>query len=434
MMMMWIQVIIFLMVVGSGWRAYRKARRDGTWSNKLFFGALFGALGLCAVIAFPIVFISPATMQAHKGLAIFSILSAIAVGVTVITIYANRWRKRDLLKRAGQNRKIGLVIVCLLLFAAGISAQTTYRDPDGAFTVNVPAGWQAQRQTEGHGVTISKGDVSATVGVDATNDGSTPTPRQVLDSYEQQFAKQCPSPGRPTQRGSTTVGGLTGAYSQLYCADKENGEWMMRFAVSTSNGRMLLFQVTAPTSQYSSAKPVLEIMAGSFRPGGGNAGNASSNGWAPIDKSNIDAASASLASPAESPKVKALLEACSAGAIGPDECATKLAELTKKANSSGSSAADPRIQALERACNAGVFTPQECEAKRASLAAGGQDKRNGSAGAKAPPFCAEAQPVYGITRVTLTTTSSPLRGSLEPPSVMLLNSSRSASSSLRRYS
>lgn len=380
-----IKLIMSLMVVGIGWQAYRKARRDETWSNKQFFGVFLGTLGLCAVIAFLIVFISPAKMQAHEGLAIFSILLSIAVGIIVLTLYANRWRKRDLLKRAGQNRTVGLAIVTFLVFAPGVSAQTTYRDPNGAFTVKVPAGWKAERQQDGNGVTISKGDVSATVGVDATDNGSTPTPRQVLDGYEQQVPKECTPPARNLQRGNATVGGLPGAYFLLTCSDQEHDPLTMKFAVSTSNGKMMLFQVSAPSSQYSSAKPALDSIAESFRPEGGSAGNAKTNGWVPLDKSNIDSASSSLASPADSPKVKALLGACSAGAIGPDECAAKLAELTKKGNSTGSSGADPRMQALEKACNAGVFTPQECEAKRAALMGRGLGNRQGSAGDNPPP-------------------------------------------------
>src|ERR1700693_6228369 len=140
-----ISFIITLLVVWSGWQAYRKARQAGTWSNKQFLLTLLAALGLCAVISFPIIFISPKTMQAHEGLAVASILLAIAVGVTVITIYANRWRKREDLKRSGQNPMVGVAIITFLLFAAGVSAQTTYRDPGGSFTVNVPAGWHAEK-------------------------------------------------------------------------------------------------------------------------------------------------------------------------------------------------------------------------------------------------------------------------------------------------
>src|SRR5713226_5891903 len=112
-----IPVIVLLLVLGCGWRAYRNARRDGTWSNKQFLVTLLAALGLCAVISFPIIFISPSTMQAHEGLAIASILLAIFVGVTLITIYANRWKKREDLKRSGQNRTVGVVIITFLLFA-----------------------------------------------------------------------------------------------------------------------------------------------------------------------------------------------------------------------------------------------------------------------------------------------------------------------------
>jgi magnesium-transporting ATPase (P-type) len=99
-----ISFIITALVLWTGWRAYVSARHAGTWSNKVFFMALLGAAVLCVVISLPIIFISQSTLQAHEGLAITWLLLVVAVGDTSLAIFLKRWRKRDALKRSGQNR------------------------------------------------------------------------------------------------------------------------------------------------------------------------------------------------------------------------------------------------------------------------------------------------------------------------------------------
>jgi peptidoglycan biosynthesis protein MviN/MurJ (putative lipid II flippase) len=96
-------VIITLMVLWIAWEAYRSSRRAGTWSTKQFLKILLAAVALCAAVSLPMIFVSPATLQAHEGLALASILVAIFAGVIVITIYAKRWKKRQELKRFEQN-------------------------------------------------------------------------------------------------------------------------------------------------------------------------------------------------------------------------------------------------------------------------------------------------------------------------------------------
>jgi magnesium-transporting ATPase (P-type) len=99
-----ISFIITALVLWTGWRAYVTARHEGTWSNKVFFMALLGIAALCALISLPIILISPGTLQAHEVLAIVCLLVVIAVGDTSLAVYLKQWRKRDDLKRAGQNR------------------------------------------------------------------------------------------------------------------------------------------------------------------------------------------------------------------------------------------------------------------------------------------------------------------------------------------
>jgi hypothetical protein len=99
--MTWLLFTLFVLWVG--WKAYIGAKAAGTWSNKVFFGILGGSAVLIAIIAVPINLIPQSTLQAHFGLTLFILLFVITAGVVEITIYANRWWKRVLLERAGQN-------------------------------------------------------------------------------------------------------------------------------------------------------------------------------------------------------------------------------------------------------------------------------------------------------------------------------------------
>ncbi|HUJ33219.1 MAG TPA: hypothetical protein VLY23_18200 [Candidatus Acidoferrum sp.] len=279
--------------------------------------------------------------------------------VPVLAADSTKFRCRT--KRSWEASAIALAAASLLLFAAGASAQTTYQDPGGSFVVSVPAGWHAERQQDGNGVTISKGDVSITVGADPTDDGSTPPPAEVLDSFEQQFTKQCPSPGTP-QEGTTVIAGLSGRYAHLSCNDQEHGTWLMMFSVATSNGHIVLFQSSLPSSQYSAAKPILDDIAKSFHLSAGIAGTQEKGEWVEMSPGAGNAPSGP-----DPQKMRALDDACKAGVLTADECAAKRAELMRASQPSQGSANDQKLQALERACRAGVFTPDECAAKRAAL-------------------------------------------------------------------
>ena len=75
-----IPLIITLLILGTGWQAYRKARRDGTWSNKQFLVTLLGVLAIAAVISLPIMLVPAKTAQAHEGFFVVSLLLVIALG------------------------------------------------------------------------------------------------------------------------------------------------------------------------------------------------------------------------------------------------------------------------------------------------------------------------------------------------------------------
>lgn len=119
-----VSLIITVFVLLSGWHAYRSAKKSGVWSNKVFFGILLAVLAFTALISVPIYFIPPATADAHFGLIITCWVAAIAIAVSVITIYANRWWKSVLLRRSGADQPLKAVVLALLLFSLSGSAQT----------------------------------------------------------------------------------------------------------------------------------------------------------------------------------------------------------------------------------------------------------------------------------------------------------------------
>lgn len=86
------ELIITILVLWTGWRAYRSARAAGTWSNKKFALVMLLTLALCAVVSLPLLLISPETLQQHAVFATVTLVIAIGIGVTVLAIYAKRWK------------------------------------------------------------------------------------------------------------------------------------------------------------------------------------------------------------------------------------------------------------------------------------------------------------------------------------------------------
>jgi hypothetical protein len=275
------------------------------------------------------------------------------------------------------------VLLCTIV-SLPASAQTTYRDSAGKFSLNVPAGWQTEKQ-DGTAVKISNHDVSAIAAIDSTSDGSSPQAKEVLDAYESQFKQTCPSIVGPPQHGDAVVAGLRGLYFQLSCKDATLGQWTMRMEVATAGSSIVLLQSSGPSSAYSSAKLALDGIAGSFHVSGRDAQSQAA-------PSNRDAnQQGGAASGVDQQKLRALEDACSSGVLTPDECKAKRAALMAIANSSNSdssansAANNPKLQALEKACKAGVFTPEECETKRAALISSGSRGGQGVQG-NSPAF------------------------------------------------
>jgi hypothetical protein len=286
------------------------------------------------------------------------------------------------------SRMIAVAIIILLGLAPGSSAQTTYRDPGGSFTVTVPAGWKAEKSAENSQVTIRKGDASVSFDVAPTDDGSTPPPQEVLSGIEKQVMQQCPK-AEVVGRGDATLAGQPGVFVQISCKDPKHGAAVTTIAVATTNGKVLVGNMMAYEAEFSSVTPVMEGIADSIRLGGGGAdagGQAfqdavSGRGRELHANSNQDYALSGNSDAAEdAQKLKALESACASGVLTREECAAKRTALTKGRSSVKSSGNGAQLQALQRACDAGVFSPAECQAKLAALNGGGSNGGSNTSG------------------------------------------------------
>ena len=253
------------------------------------------------------------------------------------------------------------IFLASLFIATDASAQTTYRDPSGNFSVDVPADWHSEKNPQSSQVTLSKGTVSVSFDVATSQDGSTPSPKSVLDEMEKQLMKDCPQ-AEVLRRGDTNLAGQAGVFLQLSCSNPQRGTALMTVSVATRYGQILVCNSSSFSSEYAGVKPVVDGIVRSFRLGVGDAGTASAGGSAQGSSNEPNPQPGSDAA-----KLRAIEDACASGVLSPDECAAKRAALAGKGNSAGSSEYDRKLQALQKACQAGVFTPEECATKLAAL-------------------------------------------------------------------
>src|ERR1019366_4376181 len=84
------------------------------------------------------------------------------------------------------------------------SAQTIFRSSNGRFSAQVPSKWNiAEDQSSGQ-VKFSQGNVSASLGVERTDNGETPSAAEVLDGITQQLKDQCSS-AKVVKHGAATL-------------------------------------------------------------------------------------------------------------------------------------------------------------------------------------------------------------------------------------
>jgi hypothetical protein len=163
-------------------------------------------------------------------------------------------------------------VVFAMLCFSGVLAQTPshagswYKDPAGAFTVQVPADWPSQRDPGSPMVSFAnqKSQASASMGVIHGNEANTPTPEKELEMIQGQFPQNCPQ-AKIQKRGPTTLGGIEGAFMLVNCTNRSGGLEVMKFAVASKPGLLLVFNSASPAPNYEGVLPAFDSMEQSLK-------------------------------------------------------------------------------------------------------------------------------------------------------------------------
>jgi hypothetical protein len=147
-----------------------------------------------------------------------------------------------------------------IVLSALANAQTVYRDPAGAFTVQVAAGWQTQQQPGSPMVSFinEKAQASFSLGI-IPGSSPTPTVAQELDHIQSQFPQSCPQ-AQVKQHGPNMIGGLTGGFLLVSCSNGQGGLEVMKFAVASKPGMLLIINTASPAANYDAVAPAFSSM------------------------------------------------------------------------------------------------------------------------------------------------------------------------------
>jgi hypothetical protein len=211
-----------------------------------------------------------------------------------------------------------IAALAMLGLTAGLAqtqahAQSLYKDPAGAFTVLVPAGWQTQQQPDSPMVSFvnEKSQASVSMGVIPGSEANTPTADQELEKIQSQFPQACPQ-AKIKQRGPTTLGGMSGAFLLVNCTNSPGGLEVMKFAVASKPGMLVVLNSASPAANYDAVLPVFNSIEHSLKLLTGAAAQAPG---APTPSGN-------------SRQLAALQKACAAGALSKAECDQRRAQIT----------------------------------------------------------------------------------------------------------
>jgi uncharacterized protein YbdZ (MbtH family) len=170
------------------------------------------------------------------------------------------------------------VLALTLLLACGLHGQysrmavTTmaraYQSPDGAFSLEVPAGWTERKAEGSNEVSFVLGSVSVSVGAVPVERGE--TVGRWLEASKSILKEQCPAAEVQTE-SKATVAGQPGERFTMFCPGPRPPV-TVRESAALANGKIFTFSITAPALEMSQCQADIDAMAKSFRPAMGEAG------------------------------------------------------------------------------------------------------------------------------------------------------------------
>ncbi|HEY1902474.1 MAG TPA: hypothetical protein VGG56_08605 [Terracidiphilus sp.] len=273
-----ISLISVLFVLSMAYSQYRQAKRTGEWSWKGFL-IIFGSTAVL-VGGFLIPLVRSTTMRAHVALMMTAIFGGILLFVATLIYgcrryYASRgysFHPEPPVAPAGTTKGdqstisvLAMVCICAGAMQAHAQGKQVYSDPGGAYTVNIPAGWQTQAQPGSPMISIvdAKTKVSVTLGVMRGPEANTPTAEKELEGVEQQFPQSCPQ-AKVEQRGPTKLAGLNGSFLLVHC-NGASGPELMKFAAASRPGVVALMVTASPGDAFLKVVVPLESIKNSFK-------------------------------------------------------------------------------------------------------------------------------------------------------------------------
>ncbi len=266
--------VLFVLVIA--YSQYSQAKRNGQWSWAGFFVVLGSMLGFAAAFLIPVV--QSTKLQAHPGLMVAVILTGNVLFVAALIYACRRYYMRTPKANGSSASSAGdasvgkslapvVAIVCIFAATAQIHAQgkRVYKDPGGAYSVTVPAGWDTQPQQGSPMISIvnAKSKVSVTLGVMRGPAANTPSAQKELQGIQSQFPQSCPK-AKIESQGPTTLAGLSGEYMVVHCSPAE-GPQLMKFTAASKPGIVALMVTASPGNAYlKELVPLMEI-SGSLR-------------------------------------------------------------------------------------------------------------------------------------------------------------------------
>lgn len=168
-------------------------------------------------------------------------------------------------KPASRIAGVALIIIAGLSLPAHAQGSRTYRDPDGRFTLTIPAGWNAAPAKGG--VVVTRGNASA---VFSPFDGAT-GPQQIVAALAAQYGAQWRNLSR-FDAGEFQIGGQPAAYAMYTGVSPRGAESLLRVAGVGQGREAFAIIISVPREEFNAASPTLQAIESSFAFAGEQAG------------------------------------------------------------------------------------------------------------------------------------------------------------------
>lgn len=221
---------------------------------------------------------------------------------------------------ASRQSKIAVFVLAALVLPVA-AAQTAYRDPQGRYDVQIPAGWQLASGSSADQIVIQNGAAQALITVLQQSATSAMTAQEFVDGTGSEIHGRCPT-FQNRLIGQIALAGSPGVYSLFVCNDAKSPTVAEASSALTAGGMLIGFTAIAPLAHYYENLPELDSIRDSLHVAG--------------EQSPPAAASAT-----ESLAMTELKKACVVGVFAQVECARRISILLGKEELAVAPAAAP---------------------------------------------------------------------------------------------